>query len=199
MRFTTIGLIAVLTSATVAGAQTDTPATTPTPRPYTLGIAIGAALPTGDLADGVNTGYNATGHIGLQPASLPIGFRLEASYNDFGVKKSLLAGTGANDASTRAFGMLANLVVPIPMGGARVTPYVIGGVGMYNTKVAVTADGASISEDENDFGFNAGGGLQIPFSSFKGFIEARYHRISLGNKMDGGSASFVPITLGISF
>ena len=58
----------VVSTATIAGAQSVTSAT----KPFSLGISGGASIPTGDLSNSVNTGYNIGGHIGLGTPSLPI-------------------------------------------------------------------------------------------------------------------------------
>ena len=54
MRRIWIGLVAA--SVSLAGAQLSAQS----PKPFTVGIAGGAAIPLGDLADLYNTGYNGT-------------------------------------------------------------------------------------------------------------------------------------------
>ena len=74
------------------------------------------------------------------------------------------------------------------------SPYAIGGAGLYRPS-ADFGGGASTSA-QNKFGWNIGGGVNLPFtSSFKTFIEARYHSVNMVN----GTFSFVPITFGILF
>jgi hypothetical protein len=53
--------------------------------------------------------------------------------------------------------------------------------------------GRQISHDQH--GFNAGAGLKLPLLEFSAFIEARYNRVS----ENGGSTSFVPVTVGVMF
>lgn len=152
-------------------------------KPVRLGVSLGAAIPTGDFGSAVNTGYNATGSLALQPVGLPLGFRIDAAFNQFGVKSG---GGNANifDVTGNA---LVN-VIPGPALGA----YVIGGVGYYHESLSGTVLSGS---PENHFGFNVGGGLNIPLTGFDAFIEARYHRVS----ENGGSTSFVPVTVGVLF
>jgi hypothetical protein len=153
-------------------------------KPVQIGAALGAAIPISDLGKSFNTGFNFTGTIGLNPAGLPVGFRIDAAYNQFGAK-------GAAGVNAKIAGVSGNVVLSmVSMAGAGMTPYLIGGLGYYHVSSSVSGSVAS-----NDFGFNAGAGLQIPLSGFTTFIEARYNRIS----ETGGSASFVPVTLGVLF
>ena len=39
-----------------------------TPKSVQFGVAAGAAIPSGDLSSGVNTGFTGTGIIGFSPA-----------------------------------------------------------------------------------------------------------------------------------
>lgn len=167
-------VIALGASSASAGAQFSS-------NPFQIGASAGIAFPTGDLGNIANTGYNVTVALGYKPALNPIGVRLEAAYNQFG-----LQGVDGN-VNIPAF--TGNLVYSLP--GISFSPYVIGGAGLYRTNVDIAGGG---STGENHFGFNAGGGIKIPLSSsFETFVEARYNRVTV----DNGSMSFIPITVGI--
>lgn len=149
--------------------------------PFQIGASAGIAFPSGDLSDIANTGYSVTLIGGYKPVFLPIGIRVEAAYNEFG-----LEGTDGN-VNIPAF--TGNLVYELP--SVSFTPYAIGGAGLYRTNVDVGGGG---STGENNFGFNIGGGIKIPLStSFETFVEARYNHVTV----EGGSLSFIPITVGI--
>ena len=152
-------------------------------KPVRLGVSLGAAIPTGDFGSVVNTGYNATGSVALQPPALPIGFRIDAAFNQFGFKQG---GGNAN-----VFGVTGNALVNIIPGPA-LGAYAIGGAGYYHESLSGTIDNGT---PQNHFGFNIGAGLNIPLTGFNAFIEARYNRIS----ENGGSTSFVPVTVGVLF
>lgn len=142
-----------------------------------FGIAAGATLPMGDAADAYKMGYHATLSLGIKPPLAPVGVRAEGMFNSLDVD-------GA-DASLRLMGLTVNgTYTLIP------TAYLIGGVGMYNSKIS-----GSAADAENDFGFNVGAGLNIPLTGFGTYIEARYHHIPV----DGGSFQFVPVSVGIRF
>jgi opacity protein-like surface antigen len=154
--------------------------------PFQIGASGGIAFPLSDLGDITNTGYNIAFAVGYKPQYTPIGVRAEAAYNQFGLND----GSGGN-VNIPAF--TGNLVYELPMGG--LSPYAIGGVGLYRPNVAY--NGVNSQGAQNRFGFNIGGGVKIPLtSSFETFVEARYNRVTVDN---GQSLSFVPVTVGIMF
>jgi len=168
--------LAMFAAAGAANAQAATVL-----KPVQLGVALGGAIPLSDFGKSFNTGFNFTGTVGINPAGMPVGFRIDAAYNQFGAK-------GTTNVNAKIAGVSGNVV--LSMAGAQMTPYLIGGVGYYRVSSSLTGTVAS-----NNFGFNAGAGLQIPLSGFATFIEARYNRIS----ENGGSTSFVPVTVGVMF
>jgi opacity protein-like surface antigen len=182
-------------------------------KPVQIGVALGGAFPLSDFGKSFNTGYNFTGTIGLNPVGMPVGFRIDAAYNQFSAK-------GTTTTNAKIASVSGNVVYSMP--GVEITPYLIGGVGYYHVSATVAASSAvamnvgfdmsgglnipsprfataattsTASAASNHVGFNAGGGLKIPLTGFTAFIEARYNRIS----ENGGSTSFVPVTVGVMF
>ena len=178
-----VAAIAV-SSAAVAGAQGVTSAT----KPFSLGISGGASIPTGDLSNYSNTGYNVGGHVALGMPSLPISFRGDVNYDYFGAK-------GSGNSNAHIWSYTANAVYEVPtMTGIR--PYVIGGIGGFKPGASYTSGGTTLSTSSStQFGYDVGGGITIPLSGFNTFIEARYNHFN----DNGASTSFVPITFGIMF
>ena len=172
-------------SAVVAGAQGVTSST----KPFSLGLSGGASIPTGDLSDYVNTGYNVGGHVALATPTLPIGFRGDVNYDNFGAK-------GSGNSNVHVWSYTANAVYDVPtMTGIR--PYIIGGIGGFTPGSSTSAGSTTYSASgSTKFGFDVGGGLTIPLSGFNAFIEARYNHF---NNDGGGSTSFIPITFGVMF
>lgn len=152
--------------------------------PVQLGIAGGVSLPTSDLSDITDTGFNGTVTVGMTPALIPLGIRIDGAINQFSLKDAL------GDGSVRFLSVTGNLVYKIP--GATVSPYLIGGAGWYNAKLDVTALG---SDSENKLGWNVGGGITMPLSGFTTFIEARYNQVQTQDQ----PLKFIPITFGILF
>jgi hypothetical protein len=154
--------------------------------PVSVGVAGGASVPTSDLGDAENTGYNALIALGLRAPLLPVSLRFDGMYNYMGGKSI----SGLTVPDLRVMTANANVMYALPMG--MVKPYLIGGIGMYNTKF----DGQSGST--NDLGFNAGVGSQFSLGGLTAFGEARWHTIR--NVGDGNqSAQFVPVSFGLMF
>ena len=150
---------------------------------FQIGAGGGVAIPTSDLGDVTNTGYNVTLMVGFKPTLIPLGVRLEAAYNQFGLQ--------GGDGNINIPAFTGNLVYAFP--SVSFSPYAIGGAGLYRRNIDPPVGASS---GDNHFGFNIGGGIKVPLSSsFETFVEARYNRLSL----DNGSYSFIPITVGVLF
>jgi hypothetical protein len=152
-------------------------------KPFQIGIAGGAAQPMSDLSDAASIGYNGTVALGISLPFIPVGLRIDGAYNQFGQKDAV-------PFKTRTVSATGNVVWRLPSVG--ISPYLIGGAGLY--MVSVTPDGGD-AVTENKLGYNAGAGINLPLSVFKAFVEARYNHV----QMDGGSLKFVPVTFGIMF
>jgi opacity protein-like surface antigen len=159
--------------------------------PFQIGASGGVAFPTGDLGNTTNTGYNVAVAVGYKSQLMPIGVRLEAAYNQFGLQG------GGGSINVPAF--TGNLTYELPL-GMSFTPYAIGGVGLYRPSAGFNGGGST--QAENDFGWNIGGGIKIPLSSsFETFVEARYNSFNIGGGAanGGGTGSFIPVTVGVMF
>ena len=179
---------AVFAPARTANAQVGTIL-----HPVQIGVAAGAAVPVSDLGNSFSTGFNVTGTIAINVPLLPIGFRIDAAYNQLGAKGPTTTPTspsgGSSNVNAKIAGVTGNVVFGIP-GAIVISPYLIGGVGYYRVSSSATGSVAS-----NNFGFNAGAGVKLPLLVFSAFAEARYNRVS----ENGGSTSFIPVTVGVMF
>ena len=175
MKRTVLGVVtavlALTASAQVVHAQTS----------MSFGIAAGATIPTGDFGDFFDTGFHGMATLGFTPAMLPFGVRIDGMYN------SLDASEGV-DATAKVLGFSANGV--LAMGGMVASPYLIGGVGFYNTDLGIGGDDSS-----SDFGINIGLGARFNLSGFGTFAEIRFHNIFTEDE----STRFIPLTFGIMF
>jgi opacity protein-like surface antigen len=178
MLSTFVGVIALAASSGSAKAQDF--------NPFEIGGAIGAAIPTGELGDVTDMGYNATFFVGYNPVFLPVGLRFEAAYNEFG-----LSDDQGVDGNINIPSFTANAIFKLPTGGF--TPYVIGGAGLYR----LGADLPGFSDSESRFGWNLGGGISMPLSGFKVFVESRFNQV-MGEDGDP-NLTFIPIVFGASF
>jgi len=146
-----------------------------------LNLAGGLALPTGSFGDINDAGYTLAAGLGMGAPAMPLRFRAEVMFDEFN-HKSPISGT------SRAAGVTGNAIYDFSVApGGPLTPYAIGGIGFYSTRVA---NGAS---SDTNLGWNLGGGLRIPLSGFSTYVEARYHSVS------SVSVAFLPIVFGISF
>lgn len=152
-------------------------------KPIQLGIAGGAAQPMSDLKTSSDIGYNGTVAMAINLPFIPVGLRVDGAYNQFG-QKSGVPGKLAVASAT------GNVVWRLPSIG--ISPYLIGGAGMYMQRATPTV--GSVVTD-NHLGWNAGAGINLPLAVFHAFVEARYNSYST----DLGSVKFVPVTFGIMF
>jgi hypothetical protein len=152
-------------------------------KPVRLGISLGAAIPAGRFGYAVKTGYDVTGSVILQPSAMPIGFRIDAAFNQFGIKPAR-----GNENYVNLSGNALVNVIRRPA----IAAYLIGGVGWYKEYLSGTVNNRSW---EYRPGFNAGGGIRIPVRGYDTFVEARYHRVY----QYLGATSFVPVTFGVLF
>lgn len=144
-------------------------------------IGAGASLPTSDLSNVAQTGYNVMVGADIQPPLAPVGFRIEGAWNQFSGKSGF--------PDWRILSGSANLIYSLmgtPVGG----PYLIGGLGVYNNHLNVSG-----SSDKTEVGGNVGAGFRFGLSGFSAFAEARYHY----QKVNSGNASYIPITFGLTF
>ncbi len=145
---------------------------------FSPSLFAGAAVPTGDFADGAKTGYNIGGGLDMS-MGMPIGFRADVDYSGFSFKDAVGGGNG------NIFSGRLNATVGTSGMGPRF--YGIAGGGFYR----FSADGSS----DTKFGFNVGAGIDLPLGTLASRIEARYHSIS----SNGATTSYVPVTFGIRF
>ncbi len=180
IRGAVVGL-AVMLSAQTAQAQA-----------MSYGVGGGLVVPTGTLSDGTSTGWSGSALVRVQPPASPLGLEVDAFYTRFG-----LEGVDGHD---RMIGGTANAVFAFP-GASMARPYLIGGVGLYNSKVSI--DGLGSSDPSTKFGLNAGAGFDFGFGKAKLFAEARFHAIMKAlpdaSTGDEKAAYMIPLTVGLRF
>jgi hypothetical protein len=179
----TLGALAALAMPAALSAQA-----TSSEKAVGFGVSGGLSLPMGDLSDGVEAGYNVTGHVFLKPAALKA-FRLrgDVSYDSWSGK--------TEGVSASSLGFMGNAVFDLGTSGSSVKPYILGGVGMHNSKSKASFGGADLEFSNTDLAIQAGVGLTFQLSGFSTFAEARFVNV-FGEEE---SANFVPIVFGIRF
>lgn len=161
---------------------------------FAFGLSGGLVVPVDELKRHHTNGASGTASLAIGAVDSPFGVRFDFMYNAFGDRDG---GAGVMDqGKARVLALTGNLIFSIY--GQRNRLYAITGVGGYGYQ----PDGAG-TEDETDFGINAGLGLWIPRVS--GFVEARFHNAyrMLPDPADvtdrNRSARFYPITFGVLF
>src|SRR5579862_1653704 len=98
---------------------------------FSYGVGAGATKALGQLGPQVNIGYNAMASVSFLPPLAPLGFRVDAMYNEFGYKP--VPPVIPDGSKGRVFAATANAVLASPgvMG-----PYLVGGVGYYRFSVS---------------------------------------------------------------
>lgn len=176
MKRTILGVVtavlALSASAQVVQAQTA----------MSFGIAAGASIPTGDFGDAFGTGFHGMATLGFTPAMLPFGVRIDGMYNSLDGE----SGTPFEDETAKVLAFSGNAL--LSMGGLVASPYLIGGVGFYNTDVGG-------DDSSSDFGINIGLGARFNLSGFGTFAEIRFHNIFT----EDDATRFIPLTFGIMF
>lgn len=146
-----------------------------------LGISGGLAVPVSDLDDVAELGYDIAAALHFGGTHVPIGARVEGSFNEFN-------GDGAN-GDVRILNLTVNAVANF--GQRPTSPYLIGGLGFYNSK-------AGSLDSHTTLGLNFGGGLRFPIGILSTFVEARYH-LMLGDRPDFANLQYVPVTFGVIY
>lgn len=138
----------------------------------------GVTNPISDLNDVTDVGWHAMAGMQLSVAALPVGLRADGGYHSFGQQ-------GANPQTSILSGALS-VVLTLP--GVGLSPYLLGGVGIYRTSLDVSG-----TEPTSDTGIHAAFGVDIGALGFGGFAELR--GVSVGTE-GAGNFRFLTATLG---
>lgn len=177
-----LGLVAALAAPAALSAQTSE-------KPVSIGVSGGLSLPTGDFGEGLNSGYNVTGHVYFKPASLQsIRLRADVSFDRFSVD--------GLDANFRTLGLVGNAIYDFPTASSSmIKPYLVGGLGLFNSKYSQSIGEIEGSSSDSNLGIQAGAGVAFQLSGFSTFAEARLVNIF----SDNTSTRYVPIVFGVRF
>ena len=181
MRGAAVGLALAL-SAQVAQAQGG----------LSFGLGAGVVVPSGSMADLNSTGYTGQASLRMQPAGSPLGFQVDGFYTRLGLQNDI-------EGHSQMIGGTANAVYAFS-GASAARPYLIGGVGVYNTKL--TLDGFGSGSDTK-FGANAGAGFDFKLGAASLYAEGRFHTIFKAavdaDTQQETTAYMIPITVGLRF
>lgn len=150
----------------------------------------GLTLPLGDFGDGASTGWHGLGAVSYTPANLPLGFQVDGMFQRFGFEDA----PDDFDGNLQIIQGTANAVYYFQVSEeTKVRPYLIGGIGLYNSKA--TGDDVPDSESQTDFGINGGAGFDFMAGAVGIFVEGRFHNVF----SDPDNTNFIPVTVGVRF
>jgi hypothetical protein len=177
-----VGILGVLTLALMAVAG-DLHAQD---RSFAFGLGGGATFPLGEIGDEFEAGLHINGLVQSGAlGALPFGLRGEVGYQTF----------SHDDDTLRHIVGRVNAVIPFA-GRSDAQPYLIAGVGLYNSKEETDhGDHTHGGEAENFLGLNAGVGIRWSLGGLNTFVEARFHNVF----DDHHAQRFIPFSLGILF
>lgn len=183
------GLARVLGMAVMIFAPLGLSAQSGAGKALSFGVSGGLAVPTGETADNMKTGYDVTGHVFYNLSSSgKLALRGDVSYDKWSAKDEF------GDFNSRILGIVGNVILSPSTGAVR--PYLLGGAGVFRSKSSSTVAGATGSySSDSEMGVQVGAGLQFQLSGFSTFAEARYVNVFA----DGGDAKWIPIVFGVRF
>lgn len=195
---TALVALALVSLTSVAHAQLGT-AGSAARRLVSFGIGGGVSVPVSDAKDAFNTGFNGQGFVRLNLNQLPIMPRIDFTFSRFDISDAKLATPGASGTG-QIFAGLANLQYSIlPAGPIR--PYIVAGVGAYNTKTDVTGIPSYSNTSSTDFGINGGAGVTFKLGSMvSGYVEGRVDNVYTKKGLkNSDQIQVVPVTFGLVF
>jgi hypothetical protein len=163
-----------------------------------VNLAVGMALPLGDMTDQATPGLQFGGSFGFSVAPR-VTLGGEIYYSMLGLSDEYeamveqeLGPDGDMDLSITQYGLYAK----IGPGPTVASFYSKLSMGMYRAGATASLGDVEIGASETDFGLGAGVGYQFfGRGTTGGFIEADYHVIL----SDGGSSSYLDLKAGVTF
>src|SRR5688500_6138315 len=183
IRVATRFVAALTLSATPTLLHGQAPTGSRTPAPVRLGLGGGFTMPVGDIADLTYGGVNLAASLTYDPVRLPVGFDVEGTYHNFAPK---------DKAQRNSHVMSVTGGIRIPITGTLGEPYLMAGVGYYNTQGPATG----ATDAERDLGGYGGVGIRFRTSRMQVHLRAGFHEIIAENDGTGRSRSreLIPIT-----
>jgi hypothetical protein len=181
-------------STVIAAVLTSLMAAAPTPSLcaqglVSVGLGGGISTPQGGFSDNFETGWHGMATVAVGLPLVPVGLRIDGAYNRFAIKSTTPALSGT---SSRVASATVNATLRLPVPGSPISPYLIGGGGMYS----IGCTGSSqCGSSTNEFGWNGGLGVRVNAIVIRPFAEIRYHHVNVA----GGDVQYVPITVGLYF
>jgi hypothetical protein len=157
-------------------------------------LAAGVSLPSGDYNTIAKTGWQAGAGLLLGARTKPLGLQIDADYGHHPLDAS--GAGGSFDVGQRFISGTVDVAYRFPTSSeSRFRPYILGGVGVYNSKGTGSDADLFGPNSATDFGLNAGAGFDYMAGGATLFLEGRFHNIF----SDPSNTQFIPLTLGVRF
>lgn len=154
--------------------------------PIRVGLGGGISMPVGDIAKTSNSGINLVGSLTYDPRRLPIGFEASAAYHNFVAKEN---------AGGNSFIMAVTGGITVPIAGTIGKPYLMAGVGYYNTQGPTTG----AVDAERDLGAYGGIGIRFQSPRVQYHVRVGFHEIFADRDTFGRvrSRELIPISIAV--
>ena len=182
----TLATTAFILAASSAPIHAQVAPATRGPTPVRLGLGGGFTLPVGDIGELTSGGINLAASLAWDPAILPVGFDVEGTYHNFAPK---------DDAERNSHVLSVTGGIRIPIAGTLGEPYLMAGIGYYNTQGPATG----ATDAERDIGGYGGVGIKFRTKKMQMHLKASFHEIIAEKDGTGRSRSreLIPITFTI--
>ena len=172
-----------------------------------FGVGASLTVPLGDFhadasGDGFKAGWQGLALVDVQPLKSPVGFRVDFDYGEnssndkFNADLSAVVGAPTT-AKVKLLGGTADVTYHFKASSGGMAGYLLGGLGVYNIKLAVTSGGVTADSSETKFSWNVGAGLSFAVGSAAVFFESRY--VDVAKSFGAAKTPFIPITAGVRF
>jgi len=169
-----------------------------------VGLAGGAAVPTGTISDFYKSGFDVNVPIGWQSQNSILGFRIDLGYSRFNGREAGTSGLTSQPDDPSIWSGAANLTLDLVRWGEnrRGSLYLVGGGGVYRFTDFFNSDrtdDAVTSPFEGDLvtkgGLTGGAGLAFPIGGSSVFVESRYTNVYTA----GDDTRWVPVVVGLKW
>ena len=169
-----------------------------------VGLGGGPNVPTGTVSDVYKTGFNVEVPIGWQPASSPLGFRVDLGYSRLNGRSAGTNGLTSQLDDPSIWSATANLTLDLVKFGEnrRGSLYLVGGGGVFrftdfNNSDASDNNATSAFEGSpvTKGGITGGAGLAFPIGGTSLFVETRYTTAYT----EGNNTRWVPVVFGLKW
>jgi opacity protein-like surface antigen len=171
-----------------------------------FGVAAGLAVPAGSYhaaanGEGFSSGWQAMALAVFTVPGWPVDIRVDGTYGTNSANDRLKADLTARlgqptDEKVKLLG--ANVAATYSLrSGARVRPYVLGGLGVYHVTISLTSGGTTTDDAATKLAWHLGAGIAYHLQGTALFLEARY--LSVAAFASFPRTTFFPIAAGVRF